>query len=93
MSHKIWTSIIRPFFSGATITLGSTIISCTGALYVEKTAHRTLYRWFPHWYGEVEQAFGLEDYELAAVRGLKKQEGRTLNAEPPVPMVTLAMTS
>lgn len=72
MSTNIWKSIVRPFCSGAVITLGSMVISCTGALYVERTAHRTLFHFFPHWYSDVEYAFGLEDFELAAVRGLTK---------------------
>jgi hypothetical protein len=92
MSSNIWKTVFRPFVSGAAITLGSTAISCVGALYVERTAHRALYRWFPHLYSNVEQAFGLEDYELAAVRGMKAPSS-LISEPPPVPILTFAMTS
>ena len=72
MSPILWKTIVRPFCSGAAITLGSMVISCTGALVVEWTAHQTLFHLFPHWYSDVEYAFGLKDFELAAVRGLTK---------------------
>ena len=75
MSPIFWKTIVRPFCSGAAITLGSMVISCTGALVVEWTAHRTLFHLFPHWYSDVEYAFGLKDFELAAVRGLTKIPG------------------
>jgi hypothetical protein len=53
---------------GLCVTVGSTAAACMGALYVERTAHRTLYRFFPHWYRDVEYAFGLEPHLLEAVR-------------------------
>lgn len=54
--------------SGATITLGSTVISCALALQIEAASHRTLFRFFPHWYANVEHANGIPDEMLATVR-------------------------
>jgi hypothetical protein len=58
---------------GAVITLSSTLVACLGAVFIERTAHRTLYRLFPHWYQEVDYAFGLEPYLLHAVRVSKAE--------------------
>jgi hypothetical protein len=38
----------------------STVASCVLAINVEGAAHRTLYRFFPHWYDNVKIAYGLE---------------------------------
>ena len=54
--------------SGATITLGSTVISCALALQIEAASHRTLFKFFPHWYANVEHAYGIPDELLATVR-------------------------
>ena len=58
---------------GAFMTLSSTAVACVGAVYVEQTANRTLYRFFPHWYRDVDQALGLEPYLLEAVRTTKPE--------------------
>jgi len=54
--------------SGATITLGSTVVSCALALQIEAASHRTLFKFFPHWYANVEHAYGIPDEMLATVR-------------------------
>lgn len=59
---------LRGAAKGAFVTFGGTVVSCGGALIVERQAHRTLFRLFPHWYRDVEYAFGIESYELEAVR-------------------------
>jgi len=63
-----WSSVVRTTVKGAMITLGSTTIALGGAIYVERTAHRTLYHFFPHWYRDVEHAAGLDPDELKAAR-------------------------
>ena len=63
------------------MTISSTAVACVGALVVERTAHRTLYRIFPHWYQDVDQAFGLEPHMLDAVR-VTKSETNTAVKEP-----------
>jgi len=62
----MFTGMAGGFF----VTLGSAAVGCAGALYVERTAHRTLFRFFPHWYRDVEYAFGIEPHLLEAVRTL-----------------------
>jgi hypothetical protein len=65
-------SIIMSSLGGFAVTMGSTTVACLGALWVERTAHRALFRCFPHWYRDVDYAFGIEPYELEAVRGFKE---------------------
>mmetsp|Transcript_20269 Transcript_20269/g.30482 ORF Transcript_20269/g.30482 Transcript_20269/m.30482 type:complete len:110 (+) Transcript_20269:133-462(+) len=61
---------------GALTTFGSTAVALVGAIYVERTAHRTLYYFFPHWYRDVDHAFGLEQYQLDAVKGPRREPNR-----------------
>jgi len=67
-NYKWWSSMIRTTAKGAMITMGSTTVALVGAIYVERTAHRIQYYFFPHWYSNVKYAAGLEDHELLAVR-------------------------
>jgi hypothetical protein len=53
---------------GAAITLTSTVFSCVLACYIEIGAHRLVYRYFPHKYANVQQANGLTQAQLDAVR-------------------------
>jgi hypothetical protein len=53
---------------GAAITLTSTVFSCVLACYIEIGAHRLVYRYFPHRYANVQQANGLTQAQLDAVR-------------------------
>ena len=57
---------------GAAITLGSTVVSCLLACYIEAGAHRLVYRYFPHKYANVDQAYGLTQEQLDAVRIYRK---------------------
>jgi hypothetical protein len=73
MRFQTLFSIFKTTARGAFMTLSSTAVACVGAVYVEQTAHRTLYRFFPHWYRDVDQALGLEPYLLEAVRTTKPE--------------------
>lgn len=80
-------SVLSSTAKGAFVTFGGTAVACAGALVVESQAHRTLYRFFPHWYRDVEYAFGLEPHLLEAVRTppkgkwCKDDEEPKMNAE------------
>ena len=45
--------------SGAGTVLLSTVTSCAFAVVIESAAHRVQYRFFPHWYKDVQCAIGL----------------------------------
>jgi hypothetical protein len=81
MPFQTFVSIFKTTARGAFMTLSSTAVACVGAVYVEQTANRTLYRFFPHWYRDVDQALGLEPYLLEAVRATK-QEVAAVTPEP-----------
>ena len=59
MSKFFTNKAVRSFASGAAITLSSTVISCSFAIFIEGAANRTLYRFFPHLYKDVKYAYGL----------------------------------
>ena len=73
MRFRPLVSMLKATAGGAFVTLSSTYVACLGAVYVERTAHRTLYRFFPHWYRDVEYANGLEPHLLEAVRTAKTE--------------------
>lgn len=54
--------------NGAFCTFSSTIVSCGLACEVEKCGHRLVYWWSPEKYATVEQAYGLSNEQLLAVR-------------------------
>lgn len=64
----MWGQLARSALKGTAITIGSATVSCCLALYVEKAAHRALYTVCPDKYADVDQALGLEQWELDAVR-------------------------
>lgn len=64
-------SMVRATTRAAAITIGSTTCAVAGALFIERAAHRTLFMYFPHWYQDVDHAFGLDKYQLEAVRRVK----------------------
>lgn len=78
MRYHFFASVLRATAGGALMTVSSTAAACVGALFVERTAHRTLYRFFPHLYRDVDQAFGLEPYMLDAVRATKPESNGSL---------------
>mmetsp|Transcript_13279 Transcript_13279/g.32417 ORF Transcript_13279/g.32417 Transcript_13279/m.32417 type:complete len:210 (-) Transcript_13279:629-1258(-) len=59
---------------GATITFGSTLLSCYAACCIEQGSHRLLYKYFPHKYAQVEWANGLTQEQLDAVRVVPTQQ-------------------
>jgi hypothetical protein len=61
-------SVAKAAASGTVVTVGSAAVSCVFAIYIERTAHRALFTYFPHWYADVDYAFGIESWELDAVR-------------------------
>jgi hypothetical protein len=81
MRYQFFASLLRATAGGALMTVSSTAVACVGALFVERTAHRTLYRFFPHLYRDIDQAFGLEPYMLDAVRVTKSETNCTLKGQ------------
>jgi len=57
--NKAITDAIKITVYGAGTVLVSTVTSCALAVIIERQAHRTLYRFFPHKYADVEYANGL----------------------------------
>jgi hypothetical protein len=66
-----WARPLLKTVQGATITLGSTIISCALALQVEKSANRVFFYAAPHKYATVDRAYGLTQEQLESVRHLR----------------------
>ena len=81
MRFRFVASVLKSAAGGAMMTLSSTAVACVGALFVERTAHRTLFRIFPHWYRDVDQAFGIEPHKLAAVRATKSESTTTVKGQ------------
>lgn len=73
LAPHIYTAV-KVAAAGVTITLGSTVISCASALQIESASHRTLFRFFPHWYANVEHAYGIPDALLSSVRTEARNE-------------------
>ena len=61
-------SAAKATVTGASITFGSTVISCYLAIQIEAASHRALFSAFPHWYANVEHANGIDPDLLASVR-------------------------
>jgi hypothetical protein len=60
-----WSAVTAATLSGATITLGSTVLSCALAIEVEKQAHRALFRIAPHKYATVDYVpYGLTQSQM-----------------------------
>jgi len=98
-----WWRLVRqfgtPIVKGASITLGSTILSCVLAIQIEATGHQVLFYCRPHWYKNVAQAHGLTAEQLNSVRGdfipptillLQRQETQ---ATSPLSTTTTATTA
>mmetsp|Transcript_26432 Transcript_26432/g.78184 ORF Transcript_26432/g.78184 Transcript_26432/m.78184 type:complete len:161 (-) Transcript_26432:161-643(-) len=49
--------------TGAATALVATTVSCGMAIAIEGTANRIVYRFFPHWYRDVQYAYGLPDLQ------------------------------
>src|SRR6478672_4915318 len=72
-----WARPLLLTAKGATITFGSTLISCALALQVEQSANRLLFRYMPHKYATVDRAFGLTPEQLQSVRHLRNDMNTT----------------
>jgi len=59
--------MVRQAISGATLGLTTTVVSCTLAIGIERAANKTLYKLFPHWYKDVNYAYGVTDQRLSDV--------------------------
>ena len=63
-NRMVWKEFIRPLMlqsaKGAFVTFGSMTASLAGAVIIERSSHRFLYRHFPHWYLGMEHVYGLE---------------------------------
>ena len=57
--NKALREAIKVTVNGAATILLTTFTSCALAVAIERAAHRTLYRSFPHWYKDVKHANGL----------------------------------
>ncbi|GAX26129.1 hypothetical protein FisN_18Hu245 [Fistulifera solaris] len=64
----MWQKAASVMANGAFCTFSSTIISCGLACEVEKCGHRLVYWYSPQKYATVEQAYGLTEEQLLAVR-------------------------
>jgi len=73
-SNTAIKTALRATASGAAVTLISTAFSCSLALAVESTAHKTLYAFFPHWYKDVQYAYGLPHLEQEYKERLAQQQ-------------------
>lgn len=76
----MWTQLAKSAIKGTAITVGGATVSCCLALYVEKAAHRALFTVCPEKYAEVDQALGIQDWELDAVKRRRTAEA-TLASE------------
>lgn len=78
-----WRRPLEATVKGATITLGSTVLSCALAIQVEKHTHRLFFHCAPHWYANVDYAYGISESELASVRQRwgKKEEERCTSTD------------
>jgi len=74
--------LMKSTVKGATITFGSTMVSCALALQVEKSTNRLFFWFAPHWYAGVDHASGITQAQLESVRHLRndKQSLSTLAA-------------
>lgn len=79
--------MIHPFLvssaKGAVLTLSWTVTSCVLACYVEKTAHRVLYRLQPHLYDNVSYAYGLDLHNIDSNGTLSKSQMNKLDGGLP----------
>mmetsp|Transcript_13444 Transcript_13444/g.19819 ORF Transcript_13444/g.19819 Transcript_13444/m.19819 type:complete len:114 (+) Transcript_13444:20-361(+) len=75
--NKNLSSLVRATSRAVAITIGSTTCAVAGALLIERSAHRTLFTYFPHWYQDVDHASGLDKYQLEAVRRVQPSEETT----------------
>jgi hypothetical protein len=66
-----WLRPLQATAKGAAITLGSTVVSCGLAIQVEKSANRLFFYAAPHWYADVEYAYGISEEQLRSVRHLR----------------------
>ena len=62
-SRSAMRAALRASATGAAVTLLSTVVSCTIAVAIERSANRTMYRFFPHWYTDVQSASGLPNLQ------------------------------
>jgi hypothetical protein len=72
-----WRLLLRPLQAtakGAAITLGSTVLSCGLAIQVEKHTNRLFFHMAPHWYANVDYAYGITEEQLLSVRHLQPQQ-------------------
>ena len=77
-----WARPLLRTAQGATITFGSTIISCGLALQVESSANQLFFYLMPHKYATVDYAYGLTQDQLDSVRYLRYQTAAQEAAEP-----------
>jgi hypothetical protein len=68
LHNKMLRSVAKAAVLGTAVTVGSATVSCVFAICIERAAHRALFTYFPHCYADVDYAFGIESWELDAVR-------------------------
>jgi hypothetical protein len=57
--------IFRTTIGGATMGVATAVISCTLAIGIEGAANKALFKVFPHWYNDVQYAYGVNSQLLA----------------------------
>lgn len=65
---------LRVTVYGAGTVLASTVASCAIAVVIERSAHRTLYRFFPHLYADVKYANGLPHLQYRSREGINNDK-------------------
>jgi len=76
--NKAMRDAIKVTVHGAGTVLFSTVASCAFAVVIERTAHRTLYRFFPHLYKDVAYANGLPHLQYQIRNSQVAEENRVI---------------
>jgi hypothetical protein len=74
-----WARPLLMTAKGATVTLGSTVLSCALALQVEQSANQFFFYLMPHKYATVDKAYGLTQEQLLSVRRRQLAATETTN--------------
>lgn len=76
--NKAMRDAIKVTVHGAGTVLFSTVASCAFAVVIERTTHRTLYRFFPHLYKDVAYANGLPHLQYQIRNSQVAEENRVI---------------
>lgn len=65
----------KAIVTGSATALAATTVSCGMAIVIEGAANRLLYGLFPHWYRDVEYAYGLPELQYDRYHGRYHADG------------------